>query len=75
MNNVFRTSDRADVPRGRWERRDGIVTCSLCHMPLGKFCVKDMAGREHWFCAQTNYCGNCGARLLDGGPVIAEIGD
>lgn len=63
-------ADVVPVRHGRWEKQNGLYSCSEC----GKTCPYDVQADviEYWAC---NYCPNCGCRI-DGGDNNAnkEIG-
>lgn len=46
------------VPHGRWEKQQGLYSCSRC----GKTCPYDVQADVivYWRC---NYCPNCGAKM------------
>ena len=54
-------ADVAPVRHGRWEKQNGLYSCSEC----GKTCPYDVQADviEYWAC---NYCPHCGAKM-DGG--------
>ena len=54
-------ADVAPVRHGRWEKQNGLYSCSEC----GKTCPYDVQADviEYWAC---NYCPKCGAKM-DGG--------
>lgn len=51
-------SDVAPVRHGRWEKQNGLYSCSEC----GKTCPYDVQADviEYWAC---NYCPECGAKM------------
>ena len=52
------TVDAVPVVHGRWEKQQGIYSCSVC----GKSCPYDARADviEYWTCY---YCPNCGAKM------------
>lgn len=68
--NSIPAADVTPVVHGRWEKQNGLYSCSEC----GKTCPYDVQADviEYWAC---NYCPNCGCRI-DGGDNNAnkEIG-
>ena len=52
------TIEAEPVKHGRWEKQQGLYSCSEC----GKVCPYDVQADviEYWPC---NYCPNCGARM------------
>ena len=52
------TVDAVEVVHGRWEKQQGLYSCSEC----GKTCPYDVQADTimYWTC---NYCPNCGAKM------------
>lgn len=56
--NQFPVADVVTVRHGRWEKQNGLYSCSEC----GKTCPYDVQADviEYWAC---NYCPKCGAKM------------
>ena len=56
--NSVPNADVTPVRHGRWEKQNGLYSCSEC----GKTCPYDVQADviEYWAC---NYCPNCGAKM------------
>ena len=56
--NSIPAADVAPVVHGRWEKQNGLYSCSEC----GKTCPYDVQADviEYWAC---NYCPKCGAKM------------
>ena len=51
-------ADVAPVRHGRWEKQNGLYSCSECGMTCPYDVQADVI--EYWSC---NYCPNCGAKM------------
>jgi DNA-directed RNA polymerase subunit RPC12/RpoP len=61
------TVDAVEVVHGRWFMRGGIFRCSECDSKALLKLDSNVGGCREYTHFRSNYCPNCGAKMMDGG--------